>query len=332
MTKSKKLFWGAWLAFCAALIALTFAGAFRPSDALDYDKNENWAWYRIGEAKSADVFLICPTVDTKDENNMSMSDEKTKTNFLGALNMERGIYEPSARLYAPFYRQAAIKAYSLPEAERGPVFAKAYADVSAAFVHYLKRENNGRPIVLAGFSQGADMCYRLLEEHFRDEKLRKQLVAVYALGWPLTAEQTKRSPWIVPAKGETDTGVVVTFDCEAPEVTETFIVPAGTKSFAINPLNWRTDATSADAALNLGACFTDYSGEIKKEVPQLCGAYIDETRGVLKVPGLDASAYPPVVHGLPQGAYHVYDYMFFYRNLQKNVADRVNAWLAAQKQ
>ena len=332
MTKSKKLFWGAWLAFCAALIALMFAGRFPASDAPDYARTENWAYFRIGENKSADVFLICPTVDMKDENNMSMSDEKTKTHFLGALNMERGIYEPAASLYAPFYRQAAMLAYTLPEAERGPVFAKAYADVSAAFVHYLKRENNGRPIVLAGFSQGADMCLRLLEEHFRDEKLRRQLIAVYALGWRLPPELTQRCPWIVPARGETDTGVVVAFDCEAPELTETFINPAQTKTLAINPLNWRTDSTPADAALNLGACFTDYSGEIKKEVPGLCGAYIDETRGVVKVPGLDASAYPPIVPGLPQGSYHVYDYLFFYRNLQKNVADRVNAWLAAQKQ
>ena len=331
MNKSKKLFWGAWLAFCAALIALMFAGRFPASDAPDYAKTENWAYFRIGENKSADVFLICPTVDMKDENSMSMSDEKTKTHFLGALNMERGIYEDSARLYAPFYRQAAMRAYTLPEAERGPVFAKAYADVSAAFTHYLKRENNGRPFVLAGFSQGADMCLRLLEEHFRDEKLRRQLVAVYAVGWPLTQAQIDRSPWIVPAKGETDTGVVVAFDCEAPDVTETFINPAQSRTFAVNPLSWRTDSTLADAALNLGACFTDYSGAIKKEVPKLCGAYIDETRGVLKVPGLDPAAYPPLVPGLPAGAYHVYDYQFFFRNLQKNVADRVNAWLAAQK-
>ena len=42
---------------------------------------------------------------------------------------------------------------------------------------------------------------------------------------------------------------------------------------AITPLNWHTDSTPADAALNIGACFTDYSGEIKKEVPRLRGAY-----------------------------------------------------------
>jgi hypothetical protein len=33
------------------------------------------------------------------------------------------------------------------------------------------------------------------------------------------------------------------------------------------------------------------------------------------------------VQGLPEGAYHVYDYQFFFRNLQKNVADRTARFL-----
>ncbi|MBQ3958857.1 MAG: hypothetical protein II677_00040, partial [Muribaculaceae bacterium] len=48
-----------------------------------------------------DLFLICPTVDMKDEYNMSMDDEETKESFLGALNMERGIYEDSLYCLKP---------------------------------------------------------------------------------------------------------------------------------------------------------------------------------------------------------------------------------------
>lgn len=58
---------------------------------------ENWAWYGIGEGKEVDVFLICPTVDMNDEFNMSLTDEETKENFLGALNMERGTSGGSIR-------------------------------------------------------------------------------------------------------------------------------------------------------------------------------------------------------------------------------------------
>lgn len=37
--------------------------------------------------------------------------------------------------------------------------------------------------------------------------------------------------------------------------------------------------------------------------------------------------YPAVVPGLPEGAYHIYDYQFFYRNLQENVAERVSLYM-----
>jgi len=104
-------------------------------------------------------------------------------------------------------------------------------------------------------------------------------VAVYAIGWPVTEEMRKSYLQIVPAKGETDTGVVISFDCEAPELEETFINPKGQKALSINPLNWATDAAPADRSLNLGDCFTKYSGAIRSETEALCGCYIDEERG-----------------------------------------------------
>ncbi|MDO4973501.1 MAG: DUF3089 domain-containing protein [Eubacteriales bacterium] len=294
----------------------------------DYSLTENWAYYAEGDDKAVDVFLVCPTVDTKSEYNMSLENEKTKANFLGALNMERGIYEDNARLFAPYYRQASMKVYALEPTEQEEYLALAYRDVSAAFSRYLEEENQGRPILLAGFSQGADMCYRLLEEYFGDEELSSRLVAVYAIGWPCTEELVEQYPQIRPAAGEDDLGVVVSFDCEAPEVEETFITPLDTKAHAINPLNWRTDSVPADPSENPGACFTDYSGGIKSEAVGLCGCYIDETRGALKVTGISSTDYPPIVPGLPDGAYHVYDYQFFFRALEQNVKTRVEAFMA----
>ena len=299
------------------------------SSTIDYSDKNNWAYYEAGDDKPADLFIICPTVDTKDEYNMSMDDETTKENFIGALNMERGIYEGSTRMFAPFYRQASLKVYGLGASEWEPYLATAYEDVSDAFSYYLENENNGRPIILAGFSQGADMCYRLLEEYFDDSSLADRLVAVYALGWPCTRELVEKYPQIKPATGATDTGVVISFDCEDPEVVETFITPAGTKSYTINPLNWKTDSTPASKEENIGACFTDYSGQITKAQRNLCGCYIDEDRGIVKVTDIDPSDYPPVIPNLPDGAYHIYDYQFFYRNLQQNVQDRINAYIQA---
>jgi hypothetical protein len=103
------------------------------------------------------------------------------------------------------------------------------------------------------------------------------------------------------------------------------IVPNGTKTLAINPLNWKTDSTFADSTLNKGACFTRYSGEIKKEIPQLTGAYIDETRGTLRVTDIEPSDYSNSL--FPDGVYHLYDYQFFFRNLQENVAVRLESFI-----
>lgn len=299
--------------------------------APDYARAENWVWQGLGEDRPADLFLLCPTVDMRDETNLSLGDEQTKAAFRGALDMERGLYEDTARLFAPYYRQAAMKAYALPEDEREAALAFAYRDVSAAFARYLAAENHGRPIILAGFSQGADMCYRLLAEHFADGALRDRLVAVYAIGWPCTEELVRRHPQIRPAQGADDTGVVVTFDCEAPGVDSTFICPAGIRAHAINPLNWRTDAVPADREENLGACFPDRSGAIQREIPALCGAQLDLPRGVVKVPDIAPADYPPFVPGLPEGAYHVYDYQFFFRNLRQNIQLRTSRFLAGQK-
>lgn len=297
--------------------------------ATDYNEKSNWAYYAEGEGRDVDLFLICPTVDMNEEFNMSLSDEMTKASFLGALNMERGLYEEQTRMFAPYYRQGAMKIYDLSAEAREEYLRIAYSDVSAAFSWYLEHENNGRPILLAGFSQGADMCYRLLEEYFGDEELYDRLIAVYAIGWPVTEEMTKAYPQIRPASSADDLGVVISFDCEAPEVKETFINPTGQKAIAINPLNWKTDGTAADKSENPGSCFTNYDGGISAEGAELCGCYVDEERGVVKVTDVDPAEYPPIVPGLPDGAYHVYDYLFFYRSLQANVALRIERYLAA---
>lgn len=297
------------------------------ASAVDYSDQSNWVYYGIGEDKDVDLFLVCPTVDTLDEENMSLENEVMKKYFEGALNMERGIYEDSARMYAPYYRQAAMNSYTQEAAERDRRLEFGYRDVSDAFAYYLEHENNGRPIILAGFSQGADMCYRLMGEYFGKEEMQEKLVACYAIGWACTDELMQKYPQIVPAESADDLGVVISFDCEAPEVTETFVNPAGQKTHSINPLNWKTDGTPADKSENLGACFTGYDGKIATEAAELCGCYIDEERGALKVTDVTPEEYPAKIDIFPEGAYHIYDYQFFFRNLQENVGHRVELYM-----
>jgi hypothetical protein len=263
------------------------------------------------------------------EYNMSMEDAQTKESFVGALNMERGIYEDSAVMYAPYYRQMTFPVYSMTEEEMKPYLEMAYRDVAAAFEYYFENYNNGRPIILAGFSQGSQMLLMLLEEYFDDSKYSDKLVAAYCIGWRITEEDIAKYPHLKMAEGETDTGTIVSFNSEAEGVEESIVVPKGTKTLGINPLNWKTDATPADKSLNGGACFTKYSGEIKKEIPQLTGAYLDAARGTLRVTDIEPSEYSNSM--FPDGVYHLYDYQFFYRNLQENVAARLASFLGSAK-
>lgn len=291
-----------------------------------YNDEKNWAYLGIGENKKADLFLLCPTVYTGKNANMALDDSKTRAKFVGALNMERGIYEDNCRMYAPFYEQMSLPRYLNSEVQREKYLKRAYEDVREAFLYYMENYNKGRPVVIAGFSQGADMSIRLMKEFYKKDKFADLIVADYAIGWHVTKEEAAKYPNIKMAKGETDTGTIIAFNSEAESVeSSTILIPETT--LAINPLNWKTDSTVADKSLNKGACFTDYDGKILKEVNNFTGAYIDSKRGALKVVDVSIDEYGEDSGVFPKGVYHVYDYQFFYKNLQENVGKRINAFL-----
>jgi hypothetical protein len=167
------------------------------------------------------------------------------------------------------------------------------------------------------------------EQCLHRKKEEQNLVACYAIGWRLTQEETESFPQLKAAEGASDTGVIITFTTEAEDVTESVFIPADVKTLAINPLNWRTDGKKAGKAMNLGACFTDYEGTILQEIPELTGAYLDGERSTLKVTDIDPAEYSNTLSILAPGVYHLYDYQFFYRNLQKNVQTRIDAYFMA---
>ena len=306
------------IALAAGLFAFT-------GNKADYGYSGSWAYYEENPENAVDIFFIAPTSGHDDEYYMHLEDNDYKSNFVGATAMEKGIYDTKANFYAPYYRQVSLECYRLSGEEQQEYLAQAYADVDEAFNYYIKHINNGRPYILAGFSQGSDMIKRLLENN---GNIGDNMIAAYAIGWYFTEEDAANYPAINMAQAEDDTGVVVSFCSEAPEYSGNNMV-APEKTLGINPLNWKVDNTPADKSENLGACFTNYSGEIKNEIPALCGAYRDDERGTLKVTGVSPADYPAALSFLEDGNYHIYDYQFFYRNLQKNVETRIDAYLAA---
>ena len=289
---------------------------------IDYSNADNWAYYVDNPEHDVDVFFIAPTSGHDESYLMSMEDEEYKAAFVGATAMEKGIYDTEADFYAPFYRQVTLECYDLPESEQEKYLEMAYKDVERAFNYYMKNINQGRPYILAGFSQGADMVKRLIEN---DKKIDDKMIAAYAIGWNFTEDDLKKYPSLKMAQGEEDTGVIISFCSEAPDYNGNNII-APEKTIGINPLNWKTDDTVALKEENKGACFTDYSGAILTETAGLCGAYLDPERGTLKVTDVSPADYPAYLSFLEDGNYHLYDYQFFYRNLQENVENRIDAY------
>lgn len=295
-------------------------------EGIDYSDMSNWAYWNEGEDKDADLFFICPTVDMgKDGNfNADVQNEKYRQSFVGAINMELGIYDEVASVYAPYYRQATFPVYNLDKDKQEEYLSLAYEDIKNAFIYYAENTDASRPLILAGFSQGADLAIRLMKDLFDEPKYQRRLVAAYCIGWKLTEDEVAQFPHLKPAEAEADTGVIVAFNSEDKDITTSLIVAENEKTYSINPLNWKADSQMADKSLNMGACFTDYSGNIKEEIPNLTGAYIDEKRGTLKVTDIAKEDYPGKL--FEDGIYHLYDYQFFFRNLQENVKTRLNAY------
>lgn len=318
------------LALGAASLALAEPAAKQEqvevlTEALDYSLAENWSLFAEGGAeKPADVFWIAPLVDTRSYANSIDLNDKLKARFDAALLAQRGIYEGACRIYSPYYRQVSLNGYLLEGGEAEQARKNAYLDVSAAFRYYLDHENGGRPIVLAGFSQGSQMCIELLKEYFGGDgaqarALRERLVTVFAIGFSETEEALSAYPQIVPASGEGENGTVVMFDCEDGTVSGSIFIPRGKKGISINPLNWKTDSARADKSLNKGAVI---NGET---IPALCGCYIDESRGSLIVTDVSAEQYKnPLPQLFENGSFHTFCHMFFFNNLKENLELRVN--------
>lgn len=121
------------------------------------------------------------------------------------------------------------------------VYNKVSREACEAFDYYMAKKNNGRPFILAGFSQGAMLTVEILK-HMTDKQLSR-MIACYTIGYRLSAEDLQH-PNIKAATGETDKGVVISFNStQTREAIWPFLCEGA--ATCINPVNWRTDSTPA---------------------------------------------------------------------------------------
>ena len=307
----------------------------------DYSDTAFWvARPEITETGSFDVFMVEPVTNMK---NLSIGNEnilslRTVSRFSKTFMMEKGVFGEDANIYCPLYRQKLFGTYIGQSDDGAKTLLNtldlsqdteaedhiAYTDVREAFLWYLEHKEDSRPFILFGYSQGGEMAIRLLEEFGEEPSVKDHLAATYAIGWHVTDEDLLTYPQIKMAQSADDTGVVICFDAidEKAQKPDFF-------SHSINPLNWKTDDTPAGKEENLGYVMADDTGEITEEVPEFCGAYLDPDTGILIVTDLDDTTdwYSQTTDGmLPEGYYHSYDINFFYRNLEKNITQRIQAF------
>ena len=291
--------------------------ASRTPPAPDYSEAVNWAVLPgPGKGKKVDLVFFHPTSYFGDESwNQAMPDERNDQRAMDDIKKQAGVFEGQCNIYAPFYRQASLHVLNAREEDKNKALGVGYTDIERAFRYYIKNFNNGKPFILAGHSQGSNFLLWLLERVFDDPELMKKLVAAYMIGWSVTVDDVKAYPQLKVCESFDETGCIVSYNTQEknPEIS---LVRKG--AIAVNPLLWNTSEEAAPKELNLGAVF-HFDG-ITKEIPHYTGA--QTIAGALIVPR------PSNTDELktPRGFYHSYDYAFFYRNLEKNVADRIAAY------
>ena len=130
-----------------------------------------------------DCFYLYPTVDmdmAPDNKDFAAIDREL---ILDPLLGQAAPLRSVCNVFAPVYRQASIGSYLADPATIEQRLGLAFADVAAAFTHYLMVLDTGKPLVIAGHSQGAMMATLLIQTVIdADEALRDRLVAALLIG------------------------------------------------------------------------------------------------------------------------------------------------------
>ncbi len=270
------------------------------------------------ETAAADVFYIYPTIYTgrKKGWNADLQNQKLNKQIDStAIKYQATIFNGAGRVYAPRYRQAHIKVFFT---KKDTLVAQkalelAYRDVKAAFTYYLEHENRGRPIVLAGHSQGALMVKRLLSDFFDGKPLQSQLVVAYVVGWPVYKTDFQNIP---PCTREDQTNCF----CSWRTFKRGFVprkLPVGDSIVVTNPISWTTTPDYVPAERSKGSVLRNFN----KIYTQSVDAQIHQ--GILWT---HLPKFPGRIF-ITTRNYHPGDFNLFYLDVRANVKTRVEAFL-----
>lgn len=129
----------------------------------------------------ADCFYVYPTVSRDPEANSDLvaaegEEIHTTVNQFARMTAQ-------CRTFAPIYPQRTLTALSGAVETRPKTASVAYDGALDAFRHFIANDNDGRPFVLIGHSQGAYILREILREEIDDEPaLRERMLSAMLLG------------------------------------------------------------------------------------------------------------------------------------------------------
>lgn len=322
------------------------------SETPDYSLAKNWIarpdlptdaarWtpkgYQAATTPGVAVFFALPTaIFDRGRWNAPIADAEIDKRNAMFLRMNASVFNGVGGVWAPRYRQATSGAFMTPKPEAARAMDLAYADVLAAFDAFVAAQPAGRPIILAGHSQGSMHLLRILKERIAGTPLAARIIAVYLGGWPISLSADLPALGLPGCASADQTGCILSWQSFARpadykpvrEAFDSYLNGGiglagkprrGSALLCTNPLAG-TMATSAEpASANLGSLVpnSDFSGG--ELTPKGIGAQCLAS-GIVDI-GEPPSGFTAFV--LPGNNYHVYDYPLFWANLRADVERRV---------
>lgn len=292
----------------------------------DYSKQERWALLPEKQNAKVDVFYVYPTIFMGNgPEYMDVTNAELKERAKNQAAFDTGIFKGQANIYAPLYRQASI--VLLQSSKDATVTS--FSDIKRAFDYYLNNYNNGKPFFLAGFSQGSMAVLDLMKSKFHDKDLRNKLIAAYIIGYSVTAEDLAEYPFLKMAQSSDDTGIIISYNTQIAGNGYSSVLKKNSR--AINPISWKTNDKPSKEKQYRGAVIFDLrSNKIISLSKPFKTACLEKDTNALVV-DVDTSEYNASQIIFPAGVLHMYDYMFFYNNLQENVSERINSYFKKHK-
>lgn len=279
------------------------------------DYADSTQWFIVDRQGEADLFYVIST-ETGDHmigddtcHYADTHDDYLRGRMAHEMHAVDSFYSGHLNYYSPYYRQVSMQSWATEEMaiSRIPL---AMSDCVRSFDYYMTHFNHGRPFILAGFSQGAYALMQIMK--VMPDSIASRMVAAYAIGYKVTAEDTASCYHLRSANGATDTGVTICFNSVKTPESEIKIVSGG-NIFCINPVNWRTDSVSTP--------FVYY----RHRKNDTLSVSLDPESRLLLVGGYTNNKPMPVI-GIP-GNYHHMELKFYYPYIRQNMADRVAAFL-----